>query len=58
LRNEDLASLGAQEADLGLEKLHLLSGTAASNLEEAVYDGVKVHLMVVRHVESPRLPGR
>jgi hypothetical protein len=36
LRNEDLSGLGAEEADLSLEELDLLAGSAASNLEQPV----------------------
>ena len=50
LRNEDLACLGAEIADLGLEQLDLLAGTAASDLEEAVDYGVEVDLVLVRHL--------
>ena len=40
LADEDLTGLGAQEPDFGLQKLHLLAGSAATDLEEAVDDGV------------------
>lgn len=33
LRDEDLTSLGAEVADLGLKQLDLLAGTAAAHLE-------------------------
>ena len=45
LRNEDLASLGAQVADLRLKQLDLLAGPAAADLKQTVYDGVQVHLV-------------
>lgn len=50
LRNENLASLGAEVADLGLEQLHLLAGTASSNLEEPVDYRVKIDLVLVSHL--------
>lgn len=50
LRDEDLARLGAEVADLSLKKLNLLSGTAAANLEETVNDGVEIDVVLVRHV--------
>ena len=40
LADEDLAGLGAQEPDLRLQELHLLARPAATDLEEAVDDGV------------------
>jgi hypothetical protein len=49
LGNEDLASLSAEIADLCLEQLDLLAGTASSNLEETVDYGVEIDLMLVRH---------
>ena len=44
LRNENLAGLGAQVSDLGLQQLHLLSRPAASHFQESIYDGVQIHL--------------
>ena len=48
LRNEDLASLGAQVADLRLKQLDLLAGPAAPDLKKTVYDRVEIYL-VFRH---------
>lgn len=56
LGDEDLTSLGAQIADLGLKQLDLLAGAAAPDLEEAVDDGVEVNLVLVRHVSMCHLP--
>jgi hypothetical protein len=52
LGDEDLASLGAKIADLGLEKLHLLPRTTASNLKETVDYRVEIDLVLVRHLDS------
>lgn len=49
LGDEDLAGLGAKVADLGLEKLDLLSGTGAADLKKTVYDRVEVDIVLVRH---------
>lgn len=49
LRDEDLAGLGAQVPDLGLEQLDLLAGTAATDLQEAVDYGVQVDVVVICH---------
>lgn len=49
LGDEDLAGLGAEEADLSLEELDLLARAAAPDLEEAVDYGVEVDLMLVCH---------
>jgi hypothetical protein len=38
LGDENLAGLGAKVADLSLEELDLLAGTAAANFEQTVYD--------------------
>jgi hypothetical protein len=48
LRDENLASLGAEVPNLRLQQLHLLAGPAATNLQQSVYDGVQIHL-VFRH---------
>jgi len=53
LRDEDLTSLGAQEADLGLEKLDLLAWAAAPHLQEAVDYGVEINFVLVRHCAEP-----
>lgn len=52
LGNENLASSGAEVADLGLEKLDLLAGSAATDLEQSVDDGVEIDVLLVRHYES------
>lgn len=49
LGDEDLAGLGAEEADLSLEKLDLLAGAAASDFEQPVDYRVEVDLMLVCH---------
>ena len=46
LRDEDFAGLGAQVADLGLQQLDLLARPAAPDLEQSVYDGVEVDLVL------------
>ncbi len=53
LGDEDLASLGAEEANLGLEKLDLLAWAAAPHLQEAVDYGVEVNFVLVRHCRVP-----
>lgn len=45
LRDEDFAGLSAKISNLSLEQLHLLARPAASDLQEPVYDGVKIHLV-------------
>lgn len=45
LRDEDFAGLGAQVSDFCLQQLDLLARPAAADLEEAVYDGVQIHLV-------------
>lgn len=50
LRDENLTSLGAEVANLGLEQLHLLAGTASSDLEEPVDYGIKIDLVLVFHL--------
>lgn len=49
LRDENLSGLGAQIADLSLQQLDLLPRPAASHLQEPVYDGIQVHLILCRH---------
>lgn len=48
LRDEDLAGFSAKVTDLSLEQLNLLSWSAASDLEQSIYDRVQVYL-VFRH---------
>lgn len=50
LGNENLATLSAKVANLSLEELDLLAGAAAADLEEAVYDGVEIDIVLVSHV--------
>jgi len=50
LGDENLAGLGAKGADLGLEELDLLAGTAAANFKKTVYDGVEIDIVWVRHL--------
>jgi len=49
LGDEDLAGLGAEIADFGLEKLDLLAGTAAPHLQEAIDYRIEINLVLVRH---------
>lgn len=49
LGDEDLAGLGAEIADLGLEKLDLLAGTAAPHLQKAIDYRIEIDLVLVRH---------
>jgi hypothetical protein len=49
LRDEDLASLGAQISNLGFKQLNLLARTAASHLEQAVNYRIEVDLVLVSH---------
>lgn len=49
LRNEDLARLRAEVSDFRLEKLNLLSGTAASDFEETVDYRIEIDLVLVGH---------
>jgi hypothetical protein len=46
LRDEDLASLGAEIADLCLKQLHLLSRAATPHLQEPIDDRVQINLLV------------
>lgn len=52
LRNENLASSGAEVADLGFEKLDLLAGSATADLEQSVDDRVEIDVLLIRHYES------
>lgn len=49
LGDEDLASLGAQISNLGLEQLDLLAGAAAADLQKTVDYGVQVDIIVICH---------
>jgi hypothetical protein len=49
LRDKDLSSLGAQMADLSFKQLDLLAGPTSSHLQEPIYDGIQVHLILHRH---------
>jgi len=51
LGDENLAGLGAEKADLGLEELDLLARAAAPHLQEAVDYGVEINFVLVRHCE-------
>jgi hypothetical protein len=53
LGDEDLAGLGAEEANLGLEKLDLLAWAAAPHLQEAVDYRVEINFVLVRHCKVP-----
>lgn len=53
LGNEDLASLGAEVANLGLEQLDLLARAAAPHLQEAVDYRVEIDFVLVRHLDEP-----
>lgn len=53
LRDEDLASLGAEKANLGLEELDLLAWAGAPHLQEAVDYGVEINFVLVRHCRVP-----
>jgi hypothetical protein len=52
LGDENLAGLGAEEADFRLEELDLLAGAAASDLEEPIDYGVEVDIVLVGHCEE------
>ena len=49
LGDKNLTGLGAKVPNLGLEKLNLLTGAAASNLEKPVDYGIEVHLVLICH---------
>lgn len=49
LRDEDLPGLGAKETDLRLEKLNLLSRTAASHFQQSVDDGIQIDIVLISH---------
>ena len=49
LGDEDLASLSTQVSYLCLEQLNLLPWATAANLQESVYDGVEIDVILVRH---------
>ena len=49
LRDEDLAGLGAEVTDLGLQKLDLLPGPAASHFQQSVDDGVQIDVALISH---------
>ena len=52
LGNENLAGSGAEVADLGLEKLDLLAGSATTDFEQSVDDGVEIDVLLIRHYEK------
>ena len=56
LRDEDLAGLGAEITDLGLEQLDLLAWAAAPHLQEAVDYRVEIDVVLVRHCKVPSNP--
>lgn len=58
LRDEDLASLGTEVTDLGLEKLYLLARPAAPHFQKAVNYRVEIDFVLVRHCDDPRQPKR
>lgn len=49
LRDEDLASLCAEETYLSLEQLDLLAGAAATDFEKTVDYGVQIDFAVICH---------
>lgn len=49
LRDEDLTSFCAEIADLSLQELNLLSRPASSDLQQTVYYGIEIHIVLVRH---------
>jgi hypothetical protein len=53
LRDKDLTSLGAEETDLSLQELNLLSRSATSDFQQSIYDGVEVDFILVRHFYRP-----
>jgi hypothetical protein len=55
LGDEDLAGLGAEVPDLGLEQLDLLAWAAAPHLQEAVDYRVEIDVVLVRHC-NPSIP--
>lgn len=52
LGDENLTSLGAEVANLRLEELDLLSGAAASDLEESIDYRVEIDIVLVGHCEG------
>lgn len=60
LRNEDLTSLSAQVSNFSLEKLDLLAGAAAADLQETVDYGVQIDIVLICHgvcLGRQKLPG-
>lgn len=57
LRDEDLSSFRTQIADFGFEKLNLLARSTTPHLQEPIYDGVKVHIILIRHFLLPMIRG-
>jgi hypothetical protein len=49
LRDKDLAGLGTEITNLGLEQLNLLAWAAAPHLQEAVDYRVEIDVVLVRH---------
>ena len=52
LRNKDLASFGAEIANLSLQQLNLLARAATSNLEEPVEYRVEIDFVLNCHLEG------
>lgn len=52
LGDEDLARLGAKVTDLSLQQLDLLSWSRASHFQQAIDNGIEVHIVLVRHCIS------
>jgi hypothetical protein len=57
LRDEDFAGLCAQITDFCFQKLNLFAGSAASDLQQSIDDGIEVYICLIRHGFGP-LVGR
>lgn len=55
LRDEDFASFGTEIADLGFQKLNLLARSTAPDLQEPINYGVKVYIILIRHLLLPTM---
>lgn len=57
LGDENLARFRAQMANFRFQKLDLLARSTTPHLQKPIYDGVKVHIVLIRHFLVPMIWG-